>query len=255
MTTSTIRLAHSSGQFSDTEKQQTRDANRLADLMVEKQWVSLGGTEAGSQSVLAPVFRDIDRSHGLRFRKGKTGDVWFMHRLDWFEGEVETEWYKVIDGVGGKFADRGILRVTGYSPIAGSEWTDTVSHWLTHGRPAPAKGQDPFMVNGNARLAKKLGEIGREFGRGGKIVTYRGDQNIPESMGLLLDSGFTSVAQEVHKVENTGHGAIDCIATWDKDNRVSAVDFQVYTDKEEHLETDHFLIDCVLGVRKRAKHG
>jgi hypothetical protein len=253
MTTKQIAVpaAHSSGQFSDKPEQQRSDAKRIVKRMTRRSWWWCTGTEAGSRSVLAPAFRGIDDPAGLKYRKGRPGDVWILHRKDIFDGPVEEEWYKVIAGVAGRFADRGIFRVTGHVPEIHSDLTILVSHWLTEGRP---EGKHEPFAAGNQELADKLTQVGVEYGRGSAKCFYGGDQNIPEVMGLLLDAPFLSMAQTLDKVQNTGHGAIDCMAVYKGDLKVQALDFNVLDDSEFPLHTDHYLCEGLWGVQLPHKH-
>lgn len=239
--------AHSSGQFSDTETQQRSDAHRLCRRMKERKWEWLTGTEGGSLSVLPPAFRGIDQEFGLRFRKGKTGDVWLMHRLDLFSGEVEQEWYKVLDGVAGQFADRGVFRVTGHCPMLDSDLTILVSHFLTDGD--PSSSVHPHL-EGNRKIAHKIGELGKLYGAHRDLVFYGGDQNIQDRRtDTFLGAPFTSLADELKRWQNTGHGAIDVMASYNADHRVQGVTWMVFDDSEFRLSSDHWLCEGSWAVR------
>jgi hypothetical protein len=244
-----LDVAHSSGQFSDTQPQQTADAKRLAARAEKRGWRWLTGTEAGPQSVLGKALATVDQDHGLRFRKGRAGDVWVCHRRDLFEGPVEEEWYKVVDGVAGRFADRGVLRVTGHSPLVQSDLTVLVSHYLTEGRPGGDAAHRRFLRD-NTRIAAKVGEVGREFGRGTDLCFYGGDQNIPDrEFDTFLGAPFTSLADELGDWQDTGHGSIDVIASYNGDGRVRGASFDVLDDSEFALASDHFLCEGSFEVR------
>jgi len=249
----TFRVAHSSGQFSDSPEQQRVDAHRICRRVHNTQALWCTGTEAGSRSVLKPTFLDIDQDHGLQFVKGKTGDVWTLYRLDLFDGQVEHEWYKVVDGHGGKggFADRGILRVTGDSPLFGANGTILCAHLVTHGHPDAVDTTEKRRLGFNKEIMAKAAELGKEFGKGRNLVFYGGDQNIPEQKGLLLGAPFTSLATELDKIQNTGHGPIDCISSYNHDGRVFGVDFDVLDDHEFRLSTDHWYCEGVFGLKEK----
>jgi len=253
----TFRVAHSSGQFSDLPEQQRVDAHRILRRVHNTQALWCTGTEAGSNSVLKPTFLEIDQDHGLRFVKGKTGDVWTLYRLDLFDGKADVEWYKVVDGHGGKgaFADRGILRVTGYSPLFKADGTILCAHLVTHGQPDAVTQSEKRRLGYNEQIMAKAAELGKEFGAGRNLVFYGGDQNVPERKGLLLGAPFTSLATELDKVQNTGHGPIDCIASYNKDGRISGVDFDVLDDHEFRLNTDHFYCEGVFALKEPKRRG
>lgn len=232
-----LRGGHSSGQFSDTEKQQTADAHRLAKKMRDLELHFLTGTEAGSKSVLAEAWRGIDQKFGLQFRKGRSGDQWLVHRIDLFEGKVTQEWHKILDGVSGKFADRGYVTAGGHSPLVGSDLTIMASHWLTdptdHNRP-----DGP----GNARLSAAATVLGREYGKKHDLCFLGLDANRSEREpgGLVLDAPFISLAQDTGKILNTGHGAIDGLCRYENDRRVHGLTWDVLDDSEFRLASDHY---------------
>jgi hypothetical protein len=60
---------------------------------------------------------------------------------------------------------------------------------------------------------------------------------------------MTSAWDELDKYENTGHGPIDVIASYDHDGRVKAKYIRALDDKEFSLHTDHFLIEAGFDVR------
>lgn len=245
MTAVRLPVGHSSGQFSDTERQQTSDAGKICAFAEARGWRWFTGTEAGSQSVLGSAIAAIDQDHGLRFRKGRTGDVWVTHRRDLFEGPVEEEWYKVIDGVAGQFADRGVLRVTGHAPEVGSDLTVLVSHYLT-----AKSAQRTHLLRGNQRIANKIGDLGREFGRGRALCFYGGDQNLQDrQVDTFLGGPFTSLADETRDWQSTGHGDIDVIASYNGDARVTGKEFTVFDDSEFPFHSDHFVCEGVFEVR------
>lgn len=240
MTRVLIKAAHSSGQFSDTPDQQRTDARRLARRMDARNWRFLTGTEAGPQSVLTDAWRDIDQDFGVRYHKGRSGDAWLVTQRDLFHGSYEVEWHKVLDGVRGRYADRGFLRVTGHCPLVHSELTILSSHWLTDDTDHHSKNGP-----GNRRLADALQRIGREFGQGRNLVFVGLDANRQERErgGVVLDAPFTSLAHELHKIQNTGHGSIDAMCSANADHRVRGNDFDVFDDSEFPLKTDHYLCE------------
>lgn len=235
-----LKGAHSSAQFSDTPDQQRLDARRLARRMDARNWHFLTGTEAGSKSVIDDAWRDVDQNFGLRFHKGRTGDVWIVTQRDLFHGSYEVEWHKVLDGVAGRYADRGFLRVTGHCPLVNSELTILSSHWLTD-------DTDHHMKNGpgNRRLADALERIGRKHAQGKALCFVGLDANRSERErgGVVLNAPFTSLAHELHKIQNTGHGAIDALCSANADHRVRGNDFDVFDDSEFRLASDHWLCE------------
>lgn len=227
-----IRFAHASGQYSDAEKHQVSDAHTLVAEMRARGWQWLTGTEAGSQSVLAPAFRRIAEEHGLKFRKGSTGDVWMLHPVHLFDEPPEVQWVKTLDGVAGQFADRGVLRVTGDCPLTRSDLTVLTAHYLTHDDPR------------NEEIADTVGQLARAYGKGRALVFYGGDQNInDQKYDTFMGNPMTSLQDELGKHPGSGHGPIDVLATYNHDARVRAVDVTAFDDKEIHLFSDHYIVE------------
>lgn len=231
-----LRGGHSSGQFSDRPDQQNQDAARLVSRFESSGRDWLTGTEAGSKSVLDTAFKNTVHHSELRFIKNKTSDVWILVSKDLFTGPIDVEWHKVIDATH-EFGPRGFLRASGACPRVGSEVTILVAHWLTD--------PDDFgQANGprNKKMADELTRLGHQFGKKRNLVFYGGDNNRTEREpgGILSTSPFTSLATELDNIQNTGHGAIDCMASYNADHRVSGKSWNVLDDSEFPLHTDHY---------------
>jgi hypothetical protein len=60
---------------------------------------------------------------------------------------------------------------------------------------------------------------------------------------------MTSLADELKAWQNTGHGSIDVIASYDQDGRVKGKYWRVLDDSEFKLNTDHWLCEGGYEVR------
>ena len=245
-----LRVAHSSGQFSDSPQRQVDDAKRLTAAMLLRRWHWLTGTEGGPRSQLPVAFKDLDDPAGLKFRQGVTGDVWVLHRKDLFTGKVETRFHKVVDGVAGQFGDRGVLRVTGQCPATNSKLTILVAHYVTSGQPNRLGTRSEW----NQKIADKVGALGTKYGQGRALVFYGGDQNTDDrKFDTFRGAPFTSLQDELGRYEPTtpDHGRIDVIASYDHDTRVKGLSVLVLDDSGLYLDTDHFLIEGEFNVSNR----
>lgn len=241
-----VHVAHSSGQFSDEHDQQVLDAERLCTRAFHNNWWWLTGTEAGPSSSLKYGFHVFGPRNHLTFHKPSRGDVWIVTSDKHFMPGVETEWYKVVDAHSNPhgFNERGILRVTGDTELG--QITVLSAHYVTDGAPGDSNEQ---RIHWNEQLAAKAGELGREFGRGKKLVFYGGDQNIQDRrLDTFLGAPFTSLADETNDYQSTGHGAIDVIASYNHDGRVAGASWKVYDDQEFKLASDHFLCEGVFEI-------
>ena len=61
---------------------------------------------------------------------------------------------------------------------------------------------------------------------------------------------LTSAWDELGIYQNTGHGNIDVIASYDRDRRVRAEHIQAFPDSDFPLATDHFLVEAWYRVRR-----
>ena len=121
-----------------------------------------------------------------------------------------------------------------------------VSHYMTHGR----KPSDEYY-NANTKLTRAIGEWGKEHGKGRKLAFYAADANIVDRTDdVFRGAPFTTLADELKDHQNTGHGAIDVIASYNADKRVKGTYWRVLDDKEFPLTTDHFLCEGGFEVGK-----
>jgi hypothetical protein len=238
-----ISFQHTSLQFSDTEAQMKADVEKI--FSRGKQHLS--GTESGADNPLMGLVKEAAEKHGYRLHLRKS--VWVAVKKNLIKdgSRVTTGFVPVIESFegAGRHSDRGIVWLT-YTHKTLGRITIGCAHYLTNGR----KPGDPNFVL-NRRLAEAIGVWATEKGKGKAIVFYSGDQNIVDrTEDTFFGSPLTTAWDEIGKWENTGHGNIDVVASYDHDRRVKAVSITALDDSEFPLHTDHFLVDAVYKVRE-----
>lgn len=248
-----IRMGHFSGQFSDTDKQHTEDANKLF-LRAKKQnlkWVT--GTEAGAGSGnWAEALKKAAAANGFRFFTHPSQDSWVAVRNNFIKGGWETHVGEII--VPGKAEEHTSKRIiaVGFDTHELGRFYVAPGHFLTRGQPNPDNPAWSKNLEKNKAIAEALGEYAEKVGRGTNLFFYAGDNNINdrEDDVFLGEANLTTLGDELKKWENTGHGPIDVIASSDADLRVKPKSFEVFNDKELHFHTDHFYIEGAFSIRK-----
>lgn len=108
----------------------------------------------------------------------------------------------------------------------------------------PTKGQRPGDPNHDMNIicAEKISKWLAKVGHGSDLAFVNGDFNMPDrTLDFALGGNFTSMADELKAWQNTGHGPIDGMCSYDRDGRVHAKHFNVLDDSEFKLYTDHFM--------------
>lgn len=237
----TVRVAHVSMQYSDSRQQMAEDADKI--MSRGYRWIT--GTEAGAGNPLAVILPRAAERHGYRIHRVR--DVWIAVDRELVHDRWRTGYVPVIESTEGKgrHTDRGIGWVAFNTRELG-RISIGAAHLLTKGR----RPGDP-----NYRLNRRFSDAFRQWvidaGQGAGLAFYGGDQNIPDrKMDTFMGAPLTSAWDELGRYENTGHGCIDVIASYDRDGRVSAVKARALSDRELHLHTDHFLVEANFRVRK-----
>lgn len=242
----TLKMAHASMQFSDTDAQMEADAVALFARAKEKGWAWFTGTEAGGQKAkpLPSLLRREARKNGYSFHIERS--VWAAVSEDLATATPTSSWLPAIRASEGNHThmERGVLAVefptAELGPVAVA-----VSHYLTQGR---RPGDPNYALN--TRLARVIGDWAVEAGAGKAIAFYHGDQNIVDRTDdTFRGEPLTSLWDELSKWRNTGHGNIDVIATYDADARVEAKAIRALDDDRFKLFTDHFLVEGAVTVR------
>lgn len=236
--TMNLDVMHCSMQFSDSTAHKQADAKKIFARAKTRNvhWVT--GTEAGmgASADLRAALQKEAKATGYRF--GVQSDVWCAVRADLIVPKSrQTGFIKTLEsGTGSQnFTDRGIFW-TQFTNDQLGEVSIGVSHYMTHGR----KPSDEYY-NANTKLTRAIAEWGKVHGAGSKLAFFHADSNIPDRTDdVFRGAPFTTLADELKDWQNSGHGSIDIIASYDQDGRVKGKYWRVLDDKEFFLNTDHF---------------
>lgn len=250
-----LRLAHASMQFSDTDRQHDHDARVCFTRGYD--WIT--GTEAGGKKSadLRVALHRHARANGYRlFIPRRPTDCWIGVSRDLIAGGWSQHYEPVIPGSSAsgdprKYGPKGVVSV-GFDTEDLGHIGIAAAHYLTRGRrPGPASQSGPVdRYAENTRLARAIGEWAREAGKGSNLAFYGGDQNIVDRTDdTFRGEPLTSAWDHLGKYENTGHGVIDVIASYDGDGRVTWRSIRALDDRELFLHADHFLVEAVAEVR------
>lgn len=266
-----LRTGHASLQFGDSDKHHTQDLEKIFSHGIDRRWAWITGTEAGPGSgntgeEIIRIARDagyrphVPEVHG-KDEAGRT-DCWLAVREDLIDSDWRTNFKLAIPGSAKLYADLGrepdSFPRWGPKGLVSAFWKSDllgpvnlgVGHYLTEARSphtGDVKGIDHWEWN--QKLAKVIANWGREVGKGRALAFYNGDQNMADSKNnepqgdTFMGGPFTSLADELKKWQNTGHGPIDVMASYNQDSRVQGRDFVVLDDKEFFLNMDHFLCE------------
>jgi hypothetical protein len=261
MTTRRLKLVHASMEFGDPTRQQRSDVARIigrdADIYT--------GTEAGPGSGELPsILRTLFTAAGYHFYVPKQPtDAWVAVVDDLITGGWATHYQPVLQGAKKSgstlhYGPKGITWVEFDTADLG-HISVGASHYLVGGR-RPGRVSQHGEVNHyeeNKKLAGAIGEWAVQQGRGSGLVFYGGDQNIADrTEDTFFGAPLTSAWDELGVYENTGHGSIDVLASYDGDGRVSARSIRALDDSELLLNMDHFVVEATYLVEPlRAQAG
>ena len=205
-------------------------------------WVT--GTEAGSED-MRDALKTAAKDNGYNFTV--KSDVWIAVQKTWIQGRSwDTGFIKILDANSGSQRSnaRGILWVE-FDTESHGTFSVAVSHFMTHGS---KPGDEYYAANG--KLTRAIGEWGKVHGAGRKVCFFAGDVNTQDRTNdVFRGAPFTTLADELKDWQNTGHGSIDVIASYDADNRVKGTSWKVFDDKEFPLYADHFACEGGFEVR------
>lgn len=232
MTITRINVMHVSLQFSDRTAQKRHDAEVIFKRARSRDALWVTGTEA----------QEADSRGFLDQYAGQTGYSFYVHGNCWIGlrktevRNVRHDYNHVLDaGAGqGRHGDVGITSAEFDTDLG--QISVGVSHLLLQGY----KPSDPnYRLNGKVLTA--IGEWGKAAGQGRRLAFFAGDMNTPDrTEDVFRGKPFTTLADEMRDWQNTGHGSIDCIASYDLDRRVKGAYWRVLDDREFYLFTDHF---------------
>lgn len=246
MAITTLNVMHTSMQFSDSTVHKQADAKAIFARAIKQHADWITGTEAGagpSADLRAALKEEAVRS-GYNFTV--KSDLWvsvkksLITKGSWHDGFIE-----VLPANSGsqKHEPRGICWVQ-FDCMLGTVSVG-VSHYMTHGN---TQGDEYYAANG--KLTRAIGEWGKIHGAGRKLCFYAADANTGDrAKDVFRGQPFTTLADELKDWQDTGHGPIDIIASYDQDTRVKAKYWRALDDRELFLWTDHFACEGGFDVR------
>lgn len=249
MRSSSLRVQHTSLQFSDSRRQQEHDISKL--FARGQGFPIKTGTEAGpddpahnANRVLLEKYSNI-YNHKIVFG----GDNWVaVDRAIVKPHTLRTGRVFVTDAsrIPGPGNDRVMptIRFRHIDPAIG-----VVNQAAVH---YPTRGARPGDPNNwaNEKYAKDIHEWMKKVAKGKALAFVNGDFNMDDrQLDWSFGKNWTSMADELKSWKNTGHGPIDGFASYDKDGRVKAYSFQVLTDKQFRMYGDHFVCRGIWTIR------
>jgi hypothetical protein len=246
----TLDVMHCSMQFSDSTKAKQADAKKIFERVSSKNKAWVSGTEAGlgASADLRRALESQAKANNYRFKA--QSDVWIAVDRDRITPKTwKTGWIKTLEsGTGSQnFSDRGILWAQWEDKELKAQVSVGVSHYMTHGRTPKEE-----YYSANTRLTRAIAAWGKQHGEGAQLCFFAADANIPDrTMDVFRGAPFTTLGDELKKWENTGHGTIDIIASYDADGRVKGKYWRVLDDREFPLATDHYAVEGGFVVRSR----
>lgn len=234
-----LDLAHYSLEFRDTLAQKKRDYQ----VMFDQGYDAITGTEVGQPDALR-VLRLAAHRAGYTVFAYKSNFVSLRKELI-VPGSYHKGATTVVDKdkTAGRGHDSNIVWA-GMTVKGVGKCTFLCSHYNT---------RQPENQKWNRLIAREVGDLAEKFGAGMGLVWYGGDQNIVDRKAdTFFGEDLTSVWDELQKYENTGHGNIDVIASYDPDGRVEARYIRALDDREQFMHADHFPVEAGFKVRKLA---
>lgn len=248
-----VRIAHASMQFSDSPKQKEHDVNVLFERALNRDYCWITGTEAGEQP-LRGLLRGAAKEAGFKFFEYKSNWI-AVDREIILPGTYKAKGSTIIENdlVAGPGHDSNIVRARFKMHEVGTV-NVLCSHYPTKGRPNVKNPEYSRNLKWTRKLAEAIGAKTEKVGAGKALVFYGGDQNIVDRFAdTFFGQPLTSAWDELKEWDNTGHGNIDVIASFDRDKRVKAKQVEAYPDKKVFLNTDHYLIEAVYEIQKLKK--
>ena len=254
MPTFDLRMQHTSLQFSDPAAQQHHDVEAL--FTEGHNFPIKTGTEA---------FTGADDNHNKEYLLDFASQ--FNHSIN-FAGDA---WVAVDNTI----ITKGSKKLEDVFLVSNDEMhthgTDRIMPTISfeHTKPGvgritvgsvhyPTKGAKPGDPNHevNVKCAEKISKWLAKVGHGADLGFVNGDFNMPDrTLDFALGGNFTSMADELKAWQNTGHGPIDGMCSYDRDGRVHAKRFNVLDDSEFKMFSDHFMCRGVweIWLRKVAR--
>lgn len=245
----TLKMQLTPLQYSDNKEQQAHDAKQV--FAKGKQFPIKFGTESGPETHLHGFLREQARlnDHLIHFARG--------------------QWIAIDRGIVVKRSDkRSQVFVVDNSQLVGRQHdrvfpTVTFTHVDPRiGRVSLAgihystKGRTPDQPNydTNKMIADAIGEWMRRAGSKNALAFAVGDFNMLDNLerqDWAFDNEFTSIADDLEKYKNTGHGPIDGFCSFNRDRRVKPKWHEVLPDSKLGMYSDHYVSRCAWSVKHK----
>lgn len=241
-----LRHQHTSMQFSDNFAQKEEDVKKL--FAQGQQFPIKSGTESGDPGLFELIaFHAKKNNHLLSRAEGNwvAVDRDIIRKRSSRRGEV---FINSARNLVGRQRDRVFpwIQFTHVKPGVGRIAVASF-HYSTHGK----LPNDPNW-DANRKYAHDIAEWMREMAKGTNIALGSGDFNMIDNMKTqdwAFGENFTSMADELGRHPNTGHGPIDGLVSWDADKRVRAKKLVVLNDNKMHMNFDHFVVRGTWSIR------
>jgi hypothetical protein len=250
-----VHAMHASMQFTDKPAWQDADLKKIFTRASARKVGWITGTEANTDDFRERI-KDAGEAYGYRVAT-RAGDSWIAVRKSFMTGGWHGFYSPVLsptDGEG-KHGPRGVLGVSFKTAEVGTI-TVLTAHYLLKGNPDANDPGRRVNAKFNLQLAREIGRLAKEYGKGRNLVFYGGDQNITDrTEDTFMGQPLTSAWDELKRWESTGHGTYDVIASYDHDNRVAAAYCRALDDTEFKLNTDHWLVEAGFDIRPLTSKG
>lgn len=244
-------IGHASLQYSDTDRQQTHDLEKIFALGLD----TLTGTEAGASK------RSINDTEVPRCAE-KYG--YFISIVPRYDSWVAIKKENAVAGTFKKGSNLVINRSSEWDPKPSGTWSDRGIVW------GQIKDKDVGIIttgaihlltakNAGVKIKKATDEdfyqkakaFYKTHGPGEKLAFLNADFNLGDKYhDLYGDAPFTSCWDELRVYPGThGSRTIDAIGSGDNDGRVSCVSARVRDDSNFFLHMDHKLVVARYDIR------
>lgn len=238
-----LRHQHSSLQFSDSFRQKEADVKKL--FAQGQQFPVKSGTESGDPGLFELIEHYCEKNDHLLSRAQGN---WVAVDREIIKKRSQRRGHEFVSPAKGRQRDREFpwIQFTHIKPGVG-RLAVAGFHYSTHGK----LPNDPFWEE-NKKYANDIAEWMKEFAKGSNIALGAGDFNMLDNMKAqdwAFGNNFTSMADELGKHPNTGHGPIDGLVSCDSDKRVTAKKLVVLGDDRLHMNFDHFVVRGTWSIR------
>lgn len=240
VSSSVLKVQHTSLQYSDSKEQQKHDVRQL--FVTGKDYPIKTGTEGGAETDSYDFLKYFGKefNHAVHIVRGN----WIAIDRDIIEPKSLDRGQEFViknDFVVGRMHDR-ILATVEFD-----HRNPRIGHIGVGCAHYPTKGRLPSDPNNdvNEKYADVIAEWMKDASKGHALAFVHGDFNMLDNQkrqDWSFGNNWTSMADELEAWKDTGHGPIDGFASYDNDGRVSAKSFKVLRDRQVKMFSDHFVV-------------